>query len=164
MLDILSFQLVSQLLINGILFGTMYGIAAIGLSLIYGTMRIIFLAQGTIIIFLAYICYWFFKLLGLTLTSPSFLSFQYLCSSDGILSGPFQRSGRLRGQKYLPLDRRRADVPCRESDGNDVEFQPQIDHDKLHGLRVSTLGLRISFTRLMGFIMAVLSTIASTFF
>ena len=42
-----SGQLLAQILINGILFGGMYGIAAIGLSLIFGTMRIIFLAQGT---------------------------------------------------------------------------------------------------------------------
>jgi len=64
MLEYLSFGLIIQLLVNGILFGTMYGIAAIGLSLIFGTMRIIFLAQGTTIIFLAYICYWLFTLLG----------------------------------------------------------------------------------------------------
>ena len=47
-----------QVVINGILFGSMYGIAAIGLSLIFGTMRIIFLAQGTMIVFFAYLCYW----------------------------------------------------------------------------------------------------------
>jgi branched-chain amino acid transport system permease protein len=65
MLKYLSFKLIIQLLVNGILFGTMYGIAAIGLSLIFGTMRIIFIAQGTIIIFLAYICYWLFTLFGI---------------------------------------------------------------------------------------------------
>jgi branched-chain amino acid transport system permease protein len=51
-----------QLLINGILFGTMYGIAAIGLSLIFGTMRIVFIAQGTMIILAAYGSFWLFKL------------------------------------------------------------------------------------------------------
>jgi branched-chain amino acid transport system permease protein len=64
MLELLSFGLIIQLLINGVLFGTMYGIAAIGLSLIFGTMRIMFLAQGTMIIFFAYLCYWAFHLLG----------------------------------------------------------------------------------------------------
>jgi branched-chain amino acid transport system permease protein len=54
-----------QVLINGILFGTMYGIAAIGLSLIFGTMRIIFLAQGTMIILFAYFSYWLFTLAGI---------------------------------------------------------------------------------------------------
>lgn len=65
MLEYLSFGLIVQLFVNGILFGTIYGTAAIGLSLIFGTMRIIFLAQGTMIIFLAYICYWIFTLFGI---------------------------------------------------------------------------------------------------
>ena len=64
MWEYITFGLIVQLLINGILFGTMYGIAAIGLSLIFGTMRIMFLAQGTVIIFFAYLCYWAFHLLG----------------------------------------------------------------------------------------------------
>ena len=49
-----------QVIINGILLGSMYGIAAAGLSLIFGTMRIIFLAQGTIIVFFAFVVYWIF--------------------------------------------------------------------------------------------------------
>lgn len=65
MLEYLTFGLIIQLFVNGILFGTMYGIAAIGLSLIFGTMRIIFLAQGSTIIFLAYIVFWLFTLLGI---------------------------------------------------------------------------------------------------
>ncbi len=64
MLALLSFGLIVQLLINGVLFGTMYGIAAIGLSLIFGTMRIMFLAQGTMIIFFAYLSFWAFRLFG----------------------------------------------------------------------------------------------------
>jgi branched-chain amino acid transport system permease protein len=60
-----EWAIISQLTVNSILFGSMYGIAAIGLSLIFGTMRIIFLAQGTVIIFFAYICYWLLKLLGI---------------------------------------------------------------------------------------------------
>ena len=47
-----------QVLINGILFGSLYGIAAVGLSIIFGTMRIIFLAQGTMIVLFAYLCFW----------------------------------------------------------------------------------------------------------
>ena len=38
----------------------MYGIAAAGLSLIFGTMSIIFLAQGTMIVFFAFVVYWLF--------------------------------------------------------------------------------------------------------
>jgi branched-chain amino acid transport system permease protein len=54
-----------QIIVNGILFGTMYGIAAVGLSLIFGTMRLIFLAQGTMIVLFAYLCYWFLTLIGI---------------------------------------------------------------------------------------------------
>ncbi len=64
MLEYLTLGLIAQLFVNGILFGTMYGIAAIGLSLIFGTMRIIFLAQGAMIVFFAYVSYWLFTLLG----------------------------------------------------------------------------------------------------
>jgi branched-chain amino acid transport system permease protein len=58
-------ELVIQAFVNGILFGTMYGTAAIGLSLIFGTMRIVFIAQGSIIIFFSYLCFWLFTLLGI---------------------------------------------------------------------------------------------------
>ena len=54
-----------QVVINGILLGSMYGIAAAGLSLIFGTMRIIFLAQGTMIVFFAFVVYWLFVKLSL---------------------------------------------------------------------------------------------------
>ena len=56
--------LITQVIINGILLGTMYGIAAIGLSLVFGTMRIVFIAQGAVIVFFGYLCYWLFALLG----------------------------------------------------------------------------------------------------
>jgi branched-chain amino acid transport system permease protein len=54
-----------QVIINGILFGTMYGIAAIGLSLIFGTMRIIFLAQGTVMVLFAYFTFELFSRAGI---------------------------------------------------------------------------------------------------
>ena len=57
--------LIVQDIVNGILLGTMYGIAAIGLSLVFGTMRIVFIAQGSVIVFFAYLCYWLFHLLGI---------------------------------------------------------------------------------------------------
>jgi branched-chain amino acid transport system permease protein len=49
-----------QVVINGLMLGSMYGIAAAGLSLIFGTMRIIYLAQGTMIVFFAFVTYWIF--------------------------------------------------------------------------------------------------------
>ena len=54
-----------QILINGILFGSMYGVAALGLSLIFGSMQIIFIAQGTVMILAAYFSYWMFTMVSL---------------------------------------------------------------------------------------------------
>ena len=54
-----------QILINGILFGSMYGVAAIGLSLIFGSMQIVFIAQGAVIVLASYFTYWVFTLTGL---------------------------------------------------------------------------------------------------
>jgi branched-chain amino acid transport system permease protein len=54
-------SVVFQLLINGILFGSMYGVAAIGLSLIFGSMEIIFIAQGAMMILAAYFTYFLFN-------------------------------------------------------------------------------------------------------
>lgn len=65
MLEILEPTIICQLLVNGVLFGAMYGAAAIGLSLIFGTMQIIFIAQGTMIVLGAYCCFWVFQLLHL---------------------------------------------------------------------------------------------------
>jgi branched-chain amino acid transport system permease protein len=60
-----EFEFIAQVFVNGILFGTMYGIAAIGLSLIFGTMRIVFISQGAVIVFLGYLFFWLFHLLGI---------------------------------------------------------------------------------------------------
>ncbi len=67
-----SFSIFLQILINGTLFGSMYGVAAIGLSLIFGSMQIIFIAQGSIIILAAYFTYWIFTL---TSVDPFFCLF-----------------------------------------------------------------------------------------
>lgn len=60
-----SFELIIQILINGVLLGCMYGVAALGLSLIFGSMRIIFIAQGSMLILAAYASFWVFKYFGL---------------------------------------------------------------------------------------------------
>jgi len=65
MLEYLDVGLIAQASVNGILLGTMYGTAAIGLSLVFGTMGIVFIAQGSVIIFFAYLCFWLFALLGI---------------------------------------------------------------------------------------------------
>jgi branched-chain amino acid transport system permease protein len=87
-----SFSVFFQVLINGIFLGCMYGVAAIGLSLIFGSMQIIFIAQGAVMILAAYCIYWMVTLtpinpfLGFIVILPIFLGFGWV-----IYKGLFQR-------------------------------------------------------------------------
>jgi branched-chain amino acid transport system permease protein len=87
-----SISVFLQVFFNGILLGCMYGVAAIGLSLIFGTMRIIFLAQGAVMVLAAYCIYWMATLtpidplFGFLLILPVFLGFGWL-----MYKGLFQR-------------------------------------------------------------------------
>lgn len=54
-----------QALINGILMGGTYGLMALGLSLIFGVLKIINFAHGNLMVVGMYIAYWLFVLLGM---------------------------------------------------------------------------------------------------
>jgi len=53
-----------QLLINGIIAGSIYALVAAGFSLIYSTNRFIHFAHGTMVTVSAYFLYWLFAMLG----------------------------------------------------------------------------------------------------
>lgn len=57
-------MLILQVLVNGILLGGLYGIMALGMSLIWGVMNIVNIAHGALIMLGAYLAYWLFTLLG----------------------------------------------------------------------------------------------------
>src|SRR5579859_4523175 len=77
-------MLTLQVLINGILLGGVYGIMALGMSLIWGVMRIINIAHGALIMLGAYFAFWTFTLLGwdpfvsLPVTIAAFFALGYL--------------------------------------------------------------------------------------
>ena len=56
----MSLALFGQTIINGILIGLLFGLAGIGLTPIFGIMRILNLAQGTLMVLGAYIAYFSF--------------------------------------------------------------------------------------------------------
>lgn len=58
-------QFYLQILINGLLLGGLYVIAALGFSLVWGVMNIINLAHGAFIMLGAYITFWLFRLCGI---------------------------------------------------------------------------------------------------
>jgi branched-chain amino acid transport system permease protein len=67
-----------QSLINGILMGGIYGLMALGLSLIFGVLRIINFAHGNLMVVGMYITYWLFVLAGLDPYLSLFLSAAFL--------------------------------------------------------------------------------------
>lgn len=54
-----------QALLNGVLIGGTYGLMALGLSLIFGVLRIINFAHGNLMVLGMYASYWCFVLLGM---------------------------------------------------------------------------------------------------
>ncbi len=57
-------ELVSRILLVGLTIGCIYALTAIGLNLLWGTMRMLNVAHGSIIMLGAYGAYWFFTLWG----------------------------------------------------------------------------------------------------
>ena len=163
-MDLAIFQIYIQVLINGILFGTMYGIAAIGLSVIFGTMQIIFLAQGTMIILAAYGCYYLFKYLSI----DPYLSIIIILPASfvfgfGMYQGIFRKVAH--AGKFPSLLIAFGLMALLENLMS-VIFSPSP-----RGIRtsytaygISVLGLTISLTRLIAFVMAILATTGVTLF
>jgi branched-chain amino acid transport system permease protein len=57
-------MLLAQVLVNGILLGGLYGLMALGMSLIWGVMNIVNIAHGALIMLGAYLTFWMFTLWG----------------------------------------------------------------------------------------------------
>jgi branched-chain amino acid transport system permease protein len=153
-----------QLLINGILFGSMYGIAAIGLSLIFGTMRIVFIAQGTMIILAAYGSFWLFKLWGMDpYVSILFVVPASLIVGIGFYQALFRKVAKAGQFPTLliafGLMALLENLMFVVFTGNTRALQTSYSTYAL-----TLLGMKISFGRLMVFVMAILGTAGVTFF
>ena len=159
MLEILNFEVIIQLIINGILFGTMYGVAAIGLSLIFGTMRIMFLAQGSMIILFSYVCYWLFSLLGLDPYLSLFLIFLLgLGLGAGIYRGLFKGAAAEEDKNISLLIAIGLMFLVENLMTVFWTANPRSISTGYTSLVFRPMGIGIPFTRLMGFVMAVLTT------
>jgi len=54
-----------QLIINGLLIGCVYSLIAVGLTIVFGVMKIINFAHGSLLMVALYLSYWFWKLAGI---------------------------------------------------------------------------------------------------
>lgn len=159
MFRFLSFQLIMQLLVNGILFGSIYGIAAIGLSLIFGTMRIMFLAQGTVIILFAYVCYWVFTLLGIDpYLSIVIVIILAVLLGIGLYQGLFRGAAALEDKNVTLLIA--VGIMFFLENFMTVMWtaNPRSITTGYTSFVVHFLGVGIPFTRLVGFLMAIIAT------
>jgi branched-chain amino acid transport system permease protein len=57
--------MVGQVVVSGLLAGALYSMVALGLALIFGVMRVINVAHGTLLMLGAYTTFWWFQLLGI---------------------------------------------------------------------------------------------------
>jgi len=165
MLEYLTAGLLMQLFINGILFGTMYGLAAIGLSLIFGTMRIIFLAQGAVIVLMAYACYWLFTLLHVDpYVSTVIIAPAALLLGGGLYQALFRRAQKMEDKNVSLLIAVGLMFLLENFMAVVWNPNPRSISTSYTSSSLAVGGLDISFTRLMGFVMAILSTAVVTLF
>lgn len=61
---VLTPAMVAQVVVSGLLAGAVYALVALGLALIFGVMRVINVAHGTLLTLGAYATFWWFHLLG----------------------------------------------------------------------------------------------------
>jgi branched-chain amino acid transport system permease protein len=149
-----------QLLINGILFGSMYGVAAIGLSLIFGSMEIIFIAQGSVMILAAYGTYFLFHLaqfdpfFSLSLVLPGFMLLGFL-----LFTLLFRRKEGLSKDSSLLVA---FGLMILLENLMSVLWSPDTRaiSTSYTGQALSFWGLDISITRLVVFGLSILATIA----
>ncbi len=153
-----SFGPFFQILINGILFGSMYGVAAIGLSLIFGSMQIIFIAQGAMMILAAYLTYWVFTLTAINpffcfiLIIPVFLAIGWL-----IYTGFFHRIAAA-GKNPSLLLAFGLMVLLENLMSLAWTANTRAVTTSYTGLGLSVGVLQISFTRLVSFVVSLLAT------
>ncbi len=62
----MDFLLSGQLLVAALIIGSVYGLVALGLNLIYGTMRLLNIAHGDLVMIGAYTGYWLFTLASIS--------------------------------------------------------------------------------------------------
>lgn len=61
----MSYEIIAQSLVSGVLVGSLYGLAALGLSLVFGVLKVLNIAHGELLMFGGYAAFWAFRLLGI---------------------------------------------------------------------------------------------------
>jgi neutral amino acid transport system permease protein len=92
-----------QLLVNGLVTGAIYAIAAVGVSLIYGILRLVNFAWGDVMTFGAYVAFWIDVTLGLGIALGAVAAMVATAALSVGLEGVLWRPLRLRGAGFMSL-------------------------------------------------------------
>ena len=152
-------------LINGILMGSIYGLTALGLTVIFGVLKVINFAHGSMLMVGMYVAYWTVTLTGihpylaLILVIPVMYLFGY-CMQNTIIKPVFKAEKQVRepitviivttGVWYI-LDNLSLLV-----------FGPQyltLQDNPLKGKMVEMWGMMISIPKLWGFVAAICTAV-----
>jgi len=160
----MNWQIFAQSLIFGIFVGGLYGLAAVGLSLVFGVMRMLNIAHGELLMLGGYVTFWFFSLYHvdpfLSLLPSAFVLF---------LIGMVLYKGL-----FSPLAKLQEDVKIKNSMligfGLSLVFQNlairlwTADERSVSvfysGWGFSLFGLRFPFIRLAGLVLAIIVILA----
>jgi branched-chain amino acid transport system permease protein len=77
----MTIQTIAQNLVFGLFVGSTYGVAAVGLALVFGVLRVLNVAHGELLMLGGYVTFWLFRLLGidpflsLLVTAPALFLF-----------------------------------------------------------------------------------------
>ena len=154
----MNWQIFAQSLIFGVFVGGLYGLAAVGLSLVFGVMKMLNVAHGELLMLGGYATFWFFSLYHV----DPFLSF-LPCAFILFLIGMVLYKGL-----FSPLAKLREDVKIKNSMlvgfGLSLVFQNlairlwTADERSVSvsysGWGFSLFGLRFPFIRLAGLVLA----------
>lgn len=159
MIDLPSPGVFLQLSLNGALGGAMYGVAAVGLSLIFGTMRLIFLAQGAMIILAAYFVRALFQnfgidpFLSLVIVVPVGLAAGWLIYQGLFRKAAVEEDRNISLLIAVGLMFLAENVMTVVWGGNTAAVVTSYTASGIH-----IFGIRTSFTRSMGFLIALAGT------
>jgi branched-chain amino acid transport system permease protein len=158
---------VLQLIFTGLIIGSIYALIAVGLNLIYGTMRLLNIAHGELIMVGAYTAFWLFTLMGI---SP-LLSLLFSGLASALL-------GALIGQFiFLPIIRKTKSVALLESNSLLIFFALSIIFQNVASLLwsadirgysyltqvVKILGVPLMLNRLTAFATALIISLGCYF-
>ncbi len=61
----MSYETIAQNLVFGLFVGSMYGVAAVGLALVFGVLKVLNVAHGELLMIGGYVTFWLYTLLGI---------------------------------------------------------------------------------------------------